>query len=187
MISKSFYGSSYTTNIALGPWGLGGTVTGYAQQRYVTSSGEVYWVFLLRDRISGDIASAYEAPDHPCFGNGGKPGLVPHPFVNYDAEKFEITVITPSPEQVEEIDARRDSNNDTIPDRSRLEVILEDYDIDDNAEGLEWPSIPVTVGLPKGYDWQAAAALGEPVEPIKMVIPKPDHIRLAALKLKTNN
>jgi len=73
-----YTGTSYATVIRLGR--ASGNRTVYAQQRYVTSSGEVFWIFLLRDKQTGRIVSAYQAPDHPCFGNGNDPVLIPHPF-----------------------------------------------------------------------------------------------------------
>ncbi|MBW1965370.1 MAG: hypothetical protein JRI40_09200, partial [Deltaproteobacteria bacterium] len=66
-----------------------------ARQRYVTSSGEVYWIFILRDKLTKEIASVWQAPDHPSFGNGGKPQLMPHPYPGYDDTKLEIIVINP--------------------------------------------------------------------------------------------
>ena len=44
-----------------------------ARFRYVTSSGEVYWVFFCVDKKTGNILANSAAPDHVCFGNGGKP------------------------------------------------------------------------------------------------------------------
>ncbi len=69
--------------------------TGYAQVRYITSSGEVHWIFILRDKVTKENRSIWQAPDHPCFGNGGKPQLFPHPFGKYDTTKYEIIVVTP--------------------------------------------------------------------------------------------
>jgi len=92
---------SYITNIFLG--NEDGGHLGYAQQNYVTASGEIHWVFILRDKITKGIKAMSQSSEHPCFGNGGKPLLVPHPFGGYDSEKYEIIVINPSMEEVEEI------------------------------------------------------------------------------------
>jgi len=149
----------------------------YAQQRYVTSSGEVFWIFILRDKITKDIISMYQAPDHPCFGNGGKPLLVPHPFGSYDPETQEIVVINPTHEEVENMKKEGERGEDE-PDKDLLEVIMENYDIDEVSEPA-WPSIPVTVGLPKDYEMKA---MGEEVIPIKKVIPRPAGTLCRSLK-----
>jgi hypothetical protein len=83
---------SYITNIGFTNGGDGNVVC-YAQQRYVTSSGEDYWIFLLIDKETKDIVSAYAAPDHPAYGNGGNFNKVPHPFPDYDATKQEIIIV----------------------------------------------------------------------------------------------
>ena len=97
-IAVPLYATAFVTNIAIAPNYVGNTV--YARQRYVTSSGEVHWVFILRDKVTKETISMYQAPDHPCFGNGGKPLLVPHPFGSYDPDKHEIIVINPSDEDI---------------------------------------------------------------------------------------
>jgi len=76
---EAMIGTSYVTNIYLLKVGGSGSIR-YAQSRYVQASGEVHWIFILRDKITKDIISMYQAPDHPCFGNGGDPNDVPHPF-----------------------------------------------------------------------------------------------------------
>lgn len=175
-------GSTFTYATYIGV-SIEGEATIYAKQRYVTSSGEVFWVFLLRDRTTGKVISSYAAPDHPCFGNGGKPDVVPHPFPGYDVSKHEILVINPTADELATIDKACDVEDEAKPDRSRLDVILNDYDHDTDAKGLAWPTEAVTVGLPKGHDWQKAAE-GTAVEPIKKVIPQPEGVKLAGLVAK---
>ena len=41
----------------------------------------------------GDIIAGWEAPDHPCFGNGNDPEKMPHPFHGVDPAKTDILVI----------------------------------------------------------------------------------------------
>ena len=89
-IAVPLYATAFVTNIAIASNYVDNTV--YARQRYVTSSGEVHWVFILRDKTTKDTIAMYQAPDHPCFGNGGKPLLVPHPFGSYDPDKHVIIV-----------------------------------------------------------------------------------------------
>jgi len=81
--------SSYGTWIAFIPNGC----TLYATQRYVTSSGKDYWVFILVEKATGEIVATYCAPDHPCYGNGGDPGVVPHPFGEVDEDKYTVVLL----------------------------------------------------------------------------------------------
>jgi len=123
----------------------------------------------------------YQAPDHPCMGNGSKPLLVPHPFITcYDSEKHEIVVINPTIEELQEMRMKTIQPEDK-PDKDLLEVILEDYEIDE-ASKLKWPDKEVTVALPP--DWDEAWHTGKVVTPIKKVIPKPNYIQCKRLRLK---
>jgi len=92
--------------------------TAYAQWRYVTSSGEIYWLFILRDKQTGKELASWQCPDHPCFGNGGKPNLVQHPFASVrdnrwldiknpdgsfkETKEIEIIIVNPSHDLVQE-------------------------------------------------------------------------------------
>lgn len=228
--------TSYVTNIDLLSNDYAGTRYIYARQRYVTSSGEVHWIFIQRDKLTKNIFSVWQAPDHPCFGNGGKPMLTPHPFPGFDKNTQEIIVINPSKKQILEMKKKtivpdleytfsnimedyvsddseyyieyqnedleeifellnkaeiRDLhersviNSDvkicySLPDKDLIEVILEEYDLDETI-APDWPIDPVTVGLPPG--WQEKP-MGSSIEPIKKVIPKPKMIKTATLKLK---
>jgi len=183
---------SYITNIFLGNEGASPLV-GYAQQRYVTSSGEVFWIFILRDKNTKEIKAMYEAPDHPCFGNGGKPLLVPHPFGNYDETKHEIIVINPTNEEIEQMELETIVDDATKPDKDMLEVITENYEIDEGSKP-KWPTKSVTVGLPKhivdkktgkkvlaDYRFMPGDTI---IEPVKKVIPKPAYIKTKSLRRK---
>ena len=179
-------GTTYLTKICLIHPNIQGpetsndvTVTSYAQQRYVTSSGEVHWVFILRDKTTKDTIAMYQAPDHPCFGNGGKPLLVPHPFGSYDPDKHEIIVINPSHEEVEAMKKLGERGEDE-PDKDLLEVIMEEYEIDEDSKPA-WPTKAVTVGLPKDYETKK---MGEGVQPIKKAIPRPPYIKTKSLRRK---
>ena len=177
-----------------------GTYYGYVQQRYVTSSGEVFWIFILRTkydeeiqgkdvdgdpmtyiRPKGTIMSMYQAPDHPCFGNGGKPSLVPHPFGSYDPETQEIVVINPSEKEVTEMKGRCEKGEEE-PDKDLLEIITEEYEIDENS-APRWPTKAVTVGLPKDRDWKRDPD-DTKVIPIKKVIPQPEGVLVKKLRRK---
>jgi len=154
--------------------------TMYFYQRYVTSSGEVYWIFILRDKATKEIISVWQAPDHPCFGNGGKPKLTQHPFPDYNDEKQEIIVINPSEDQILEMKKKIIVKSETEPDKDLIEVLLEEYEIDETIEP-DWPSTKVTVGLP--CDWEDKP-MGSSIKPVKKKIPKPAYIKTARLKLR---
>lgn len=156
--------------------------TSYAQVRYVAASGEVFWVFILRNRITKEVIQMYQSPDHPCFGSGGKPLLVPHPFGDYDSEKHEIIVINPSPEEVEDMEREILLEDETQPDKCLLQAIEDNYGIDEDSSP-EWPTIPVTVGLPRGYEKKQ---MGEEIEPIMKIIPKLDYVAVKSLRKKKN-
>ena len=166
---------TYGTSMTLGCTGGG---TAYAKITYVTASGEVYWVFFLVDKATKKIISSSFCPDHPCLGNGGKPLLCPHPFGDYDSSLHEVVLVNPSKEQLAEMRKRIYVDDDTTPDRSLLQVILEDYRLDYSTK-VSWPTEPVTVRV-ENAEWDDP----EQVKIIKKVIPKDQNIKLASLKLK---
>jgi hypothetical protein len=158
------------------------TYTGYAQQRYVTSSGEVYWVFIQRDKVTKDIIAVWQSNDHPCFGAGSDPEKVPYPnFPGFDPEKHEIVCITPSSEDVTAIKTKAGWEKDFI------EVLLEDYEIDEDLK-TPWTKKEVTVGLPREVEVEGKmvpvqdAPIGTPVTPIKKVIPRPSGVIVKGLR-----
>jgi len=170
--------TTYGTYITLGTNGGAGAM--YAQQRYVTSSGEIYWIFILRDKITKEIISVWQAPDHPCFGNGGKPQLMPHPFGDYDDTQHEIIVMNPTQEEVKIIKEKCIVDDELIPDRGFIDVILEDYQIDE-LSNPKWPDIPITVCLPSNWE---DLPIGSSIEPVKKIIPQPTGIIIKSLKVK---
>jgi hypothetical protein len=184
--------------------------TGYYQNRYITSSGERHWLFLLRDE-NGKTLAEFEAPDHPCFGNGGKPLVIPHPFPDvfeengqfYEFERDpdtglltdnklrrEIIVVNPSKAQVERVIKNQTIDDETLPDLGFLESLAALYDLDELTTPA-WDDAPVTVGLPAKdadgniiNDYRFSAGVGQIVTPIKKKIVKPTAINLARLKRK---
>jgi len=204
-IGDNYTGTSYTTNIA---FVAGDAVTAYARQRYVTSSGEVFWVFLLRNRKTGLIQSAYSAPDHPCFGHGGKPLAKPHPFSPYreglriikaaedmarscsgvdlirpTPSTHDFIVINPDDSGLAELESNVIVDDESKPDLSLLQVIMEQYEVDEKGGTPDWPSKAVTVGLPRGTDWRRMPE-GTLVTPIKKVIPRPEYVLTRTLRRK---
>ena len=174
--------------------GIIGYATMQATQTYVTSSGEVYWIYLLWDKKTKVLeGSHWMAPDHPCFGRCGKPGLVPHPFTHYDSNKHEIVVIHPTPEQVDA------AEKNCIKGEEEHDLLISDsffqlFDIDENSNP-GWPTDPVTTGITRyrniaGNMVKATPEAlktmpeGTPIEVIKKVIPKPDYIIVKSFKPK---
>jgi len=178
--------TAYVTNIWLRDAGSGfpGGTAVNAKQRYVTSSGEVFWVYYLRDKITKRVISTYAAPDHPCFGNGGNPEKMQHPFPDYDPAKHEIVVCNPTLSQLQAMEGARYNDGSAHPSRSIADVIMRDYELDD-ATDAKWPTIPVTVGLPAGHDWTRMQD-GTEVTPIKIAIPQPEGMLCKLLKKKVD-
>ena len=75
---------------------VAGTRFVHAQQRYVTASGTDHWFFLLLERGTHKIIATYQAPDHPCYGNGGDYDERQHPFLNYDPLIHDIVILDKS-------------------------------------------------------------------------------------------
>lgn len=165
-IASGATNASFVTNIYI----YGASVGDGALQRYITSSGEVYWIFILRDRQNGTLLGVWSAPDHPCFGNGSDPVAVAHPFPDYNPEKHEILLFNPTDEEVEEM---QDWCHDTDgPTRSMIDAFLELYDISDLRDAA-WPTKAVTVGLPRKT--RSGKRMGK--VPVKKVIPRCPHVR----------
>ena len=104
--------------------------------------------------------------------------MTPHPFLEYDENTMEIVLINPDKDLLAEMEAKRYVDDDDIPDKSLLQVITDEYEIDEDSTA-EWPSEPVTVGIPKDL-----GIVGDLVTPIKKVIPPLDYVLVKKLKLK---
>lgn len=164
---------------------------GYITHRYVTSSGEIAWLFFLRNKTTKRIIGTSIAPDHPCYGNGGDPIKTAHPFSEFDDTKHEIVVVNPSMEELSEMELETVGEDDLASDRDILKVIEDNYEIDETAKA-EWPDIPVTVGLPKFVrkdnkkilaDYRFMPA-GTEVKPVRKTIPQPSYVKIKKLKKK---
>lgn len=156
-----------------------GTAAGhiFLKQIYITSSGEINWLFYLRDKVTKSVKMSWLCSDHPCMVSGSKdPNLVPHPFPDYNSDTDEIICINPSNEELDVIKAKIPKGG------SLLQTINETYKIDDKVD-KQWPTQAVTVGLPEDYDWRMAKS-GADVTPIKSVIPKPSDVLCKALVSK---
>lgn len=146
----------------------------YSRMRYVTSSGEVFWFFILLDKMTRTPIATSAAPDHVCFGNGGDPVKMPHPFLSYDPAKHDIVVVNPDLDDVKALQLFQQEHGMG----SIIDAFYEVYNIGDLKEA-QWPTKPVTVGLPATY------APGETVSVVKKEIPKPDYITAVSPKMKS--
>ena len=176
--ASGYSGTNYTTIIGIKN-GIA-QETAYAQQRYVTASGEVFWIFMLRDKATKNIISVWQAPDHPCFGNGGDSELMPHPFLDFDSGTEEIIVINPAHNLVQQLREKTINNKTGLPGRDLIEVITGDCVIDE-SKAYPWPQEVVTVGLPD--IWQELP-MGAMIAPIKREIIKPAYLKAVGIKLK---
>lgn len=123
IIASGFSGTSYTTIIALRTPNV--SRTGYARQRYITSSGKDHWIFLLYDTAKKQIIAGWGAPDHPCYGQGGDETEIPHPFVDYFNKPLpgNLKIILLDNDLIDELKSKRTRN------RGILEIINEEYEI----------------------------------------------------------
>lgn len=150
----------------------------YAQERYVQSSGEVFWIFIQRDKTTKEIIRTWSAPDHYCFGHGGDPDKTPHPYNGiYDPATDEIVVINPSHDDVKQMQREASDTGKCF-----AQIMLEDYEINERSRPA-WPDKEITVGLPE--DWENAWLSRRPVSTIKKQIPKPDDVIHRRLKKRS--
>jgi len=151
-----------------------GSVTGYVRYRYVTASGEVFWIWLLRNKATKKILDADMAPDHCSFGLPD-PSMREQPFPNYDPTKHEIVLINPSKDDLKLLYGRKGA-------RSLLQVFLEDFEVDEISRA-QWPKEPVTARI-LNDDWFERWITQKTVEIEKKVIPGVPYVLCRTFKLK---
>lgn len=165
---------AYTACIAcVGAWGN----TFYWNNYYIQSSGELHWLYILTDKLSGKMLGSWHAPDHPCFGNGGDPELLPQPFLHFDPTKHDLLVCNPPHSLIWEL---RDKVRTVERNRKGLiQVLHELYEPDLSIEPA-WPEIPVTVHLDEylGQDGKVKKDI------IKAAVPKMAYMRAVSLKAR---
>ncbi len=149
----------------------------YAQQRYVASSGELNWLFFLRDKTTKKVKASWFGSDHPCFGSGGDPEVVYSPFDGYNTSVDEVVCITLTDEELADVKVKA-SKGESI-----LQVLNTKYIIDDEEEVKVANFGLITVGLPEGHDWKMQAA-GTAVEPIRKIVKSHKQLLYRRLKLK---
>ena len=143
----------------------------YAQIRYATASGEICWVFILKDKITKKYIRMHKCPDHPAISCHDVEA-VHHPFYgNYDPEKHNMFCIPLNKTERAEVEDLREWKNE-LPGLTFLEAIKKYYDINENPKSAKWPDIPVTIGLDRKG------------KVMKAKIPKRDYIKQAELVKK---
>ncbi|MEO5366072.1 MAG: hypothetical protein H7831_06905 [Magnetococcus sp. WYHC-3] len=85
----------------------------------------------------------WQAPDHPCYGNGGDPENLPHPFMGLNPDTHEVIVLTP--DNIKDLKAQSKKSGKDV-----LDYITKDT-IEPEDEG-KWPDVPVTVGIEEDED-----------------------------------
>lgn len=162
--------TSYTTMIEM-IHAAGDNRNVYAQIRYVTASGEIFWLFILKNKKTGKYERMHACPDHPAICCHDIEA-VHHPFFKaYDKDQHEILCIPLSKSERKKIEDLREWKNE-IPQLTFLETVKKYYDIDENPSNAKWPTIPVTIGVDRNR------------RVMKARIPKRDYIKQAALKRK---
>jgi hypothetical protein len=148
-------------------------------QRYVTASGEVHWIFILRDKETKKIISLWDCPDHPCFGNGGDPFEIEHPFGNFNPDQQEIIVVNPDLDEYEKITQFEGKKHPEKKHKMGLLEAIEHHFVIDDSSKPKWPKAPVAVDMPKTR--RPFYVQDDIVKPIKKPIPKPDCVKARKL------
>jgi hypothetical protein len=89
-------------------------------------------VFVLIDSVSKKMIAAYQAPDHPLYGNGGDIIKIPHPFINNDLTGKEVLILDKG--SIQNLKNRSRTRKETI-----LTVLTDEFDIDTAQEEIYEP------------------------------------------------
>ena len=191
-------GAAYVTRAATKCGTGSNTLT--VNTRYVTASGELFWIFVKYDSL-GNIATTSAASDHPCFGNNP---YVEQPF-NTRNPGDNIVVINPSFADTQKIELATIPTIDggwmteqklrdgvgidyRRPTRDFIEVFLDEYEVQQSQQ-TDWPDTQITVALPKIHngelvsDWRFMPS-GTKLTPIKAEILRPDYVTPLKYKRK---
>jgi len=173
----------------------------YAQQRYITSSGPDHWIFLLVAKKDiydnkgnlihkkGQIVASYQAPDHPCYGQGGDENDISHPFGNYNPDLHEIVLVDNDIlQQLKPLVNRKNTLLTLINEK----CIIDDWsrpkykpreiiEIDEYGDRSG-----IVIARFKTPDWAKIKITKDEIELKKRVVDKlPDFIKYKKLRLKT--
>ncbi|MFH2232093.1 MAG: hypothetical protein ABII13_02900 [Patescibacteria group bacterium] len=138
---------------------------GFVKARYVTASGNIGWLFLLKEKGNDRVKGSYFSFDHPCWGRGGDPGEIPHPFMrDYVEQNHEIFCIILTRNEHKMIE----NENKKL---SFLQNVNKNYIIN-VVKQTKWPSGKIPI------------ALDSEGKHIEKKIKKPDYVIMASLKKK---
>ena len=96
-----------------------------------TTGCSCFWIRTQRTSLAHILP-----PDHPCYGNGGDPDKVQHPFGSYDPEKHEIVIV--DNETIKQLKQESSSTG-----KSLLTLVNEEYKV--NKKKTE-PYVPLHSG-----------------------------------------
>jgi hypothetical protein len=116
--------------------------------RYVTASGPLCWLYLLRDKATDESRGEYFAPDHCCFGYDTTTDEMPHPFLSFDSNIHNLYILHPTKKEVKAAKLlKRDDRNLSI-----IDAFWQLYDVDTSNEE-EWPDdVEVSTGVDEDLD-----------------------------------
>jgi len=160
-IAASANNTSFVTNINIsnGAGDASGSITSYAQQRYIQGSPPYdidgynikYFVYMLWNKELNMAENMYLAEDPPWEYNGKDPGAVPHPFFDY----FERPL--PSQKQIVLVDPEDYEQWKQKAKENKMDLILylqDYYELDEGYNQI--PISPITnqpIRLQKGVTW----------------------------------
>lgn len=182
--------TSYAAVIIIGNSAGGGGTTSL-RSRYVTASGDVFWLWILRDKVTKEVVATQSCTDHPCYGNSHDPEKTPHPFLpEYDEAIHEIISIQAAkddkgqyPEWFKEAYKEAVKKNPHEPEIH--DVLMLDYEVDE-VSAPQWHDRPVVVGFKeKDSDIMGLFFGGKKATPKKVKIPKPSYVLHRSLKKKS--
>ena len=167
-LTTSVLGSRIGHRITRDSGGGGGVI----RSRYITASGELFWIFIKRNKITKEIITASASPDHPCFGNSED---IEHPFSPFDPLSEEIIVITPPKSEIAKVynEAEKDKKKDF------WKIFWENYELDELEED-NWPAEDITIGIEKKYNPDLVVTYSAK----KAEIEKPTYIKHYKIKSK---
>lgn len=121
--------TNYTTGVGIA---VGGGVSVTFLQRYVTASGEDWWLMLLVEKSTGDIKGIYSAADHPSYGYGGDYVKHPHSFGDYDNTKYDIVLVDQN--TIKNLQSETTDIDEYTGVKLLSQLVLDNYKVDYSEE-----------------------------------------------------
>lgn len=159
------------------------------QSTYVTSSGEVFWFWIMRDKVTKLVIATQSCPDHPCYGTTHDPEKTQHPFgPEYDESKHEIICIQAAqdnkgiyPKWLEDAHLEAKAQDASV---SLHDVLMNDYEVDEGSKPV-WTDRLVTVGFEEDpNEVRDLYYRGEKATPKRVRINKPSYVLHRSLRKK---